>query len=54
MVAANVDGDLTAGLQFVGQSQGLVRDIVTVEALVSRVVQQAAAAHQRIGRDHLE
>jgi len=36
-----VDGDLDRGVQFVGQSQGLIHDMPTVQALVDRCMAEA-------------
>jgi enoyl-[acyl-carrier protein] reductase II len=41
--AATVDGDLDSGMQFIGQSQGLIHDIPTAEQLMTRTVQDAQA-----------
>lgn len=43
--AATIQGDLTRGVQFVGQTQGLIHDIPTVQALVDRCIHEAATAH---------
>lgn len=39
---ATVHGDLSKGVQFVGQCQGLVNDIPTVEMLVQRIMKEAS------------
>jgi enoyl-[acyl-carrier protein] reductase II len=36
--AATVDGSLKEGVQFIGQSQGMIHDIPTVEQIVQRIV----------------
>jgi len=41
--AATVDGDLVQGMQFIGQSQGLIHDIPTAAELMSRTVLDAYA-----------
>lgn len=40
-----IEGDLEKGIQFVGQVQGLIHDVPTVQALVTRVLAEAAAIH---------
>jgi enoyl-[acyl-carrier protein] reductase II len=42
--AATVDGELEHGVQFIGQCQGLIRDIPTVDDLVQRIVMEAREA----------
>ena len=42
-MSAIVDGDLDKGVQLIGQVQGLVEDLPTVEELVQRVITQAQA-----------
>lgn len=39
--AATEQGDLTRGMQFIGQSQGLIHDIPTAKVLIERTVQDA-------------
>ncbi|KAJ1398557.1 hypothetical protein B484DRAFT_406615 [Ochromonadaceae sp. CCMP2298] len=45
LVAATVDGDLENGVQFVGQSQGLIGDVPSVEELVDRCIGEALQTH---------
>jgi enoyl-[acyl-carrier protein] reductase II len=45
--AATVDGDLEKGVQFIGQSAGLIHDIPTVEQLVQRIIADARATTQQ-------
>jgi enoyl-[acyl-carrier protein] reductase II len=45
--AATIEGDLGAGIQFVGQVQGLITDVPTVEELVQRVLGEARETHAR-------
>ena len=45
LIAATVDGDLENGVQFVGQSQGLIHDIPTVQILIDRCIQEAYESH---------
>lgn len=47
--AATIGGDLRGGIQFVGQVQGLIHDVPTVEALVQRVLREAEETHARNG-----
>ena len=44
--AATVKGDLENGVQFVGQSQGLIDDIPNVNDLVQRIVSDARLVHE--------
>lgn len=44
--AATVKGDLENGVQFVGQSQGLIDDIPNVNDLVQRIVSDARRVHE--------
>ncbi|MFC3680333.1 NAD(P)H-dependent flavin oxidoreductase [Bacterioplanoides pacificum] len=48
--AATIDGDLDNGVQFVGQTQGLIDDLPTVQQVVDRVLQQAHEGHQAQAR----
>ncbi|GKY92385.1 hypothetical protein MPSEU_000209400 [Mayamaea pseudoterrestris] len=41
IMAATVDGDLEEGVQFVGQSQGMIKDIASVEDIMQRIVADA-------------
>jgi enoyl-[acyl-carrier protein] reductase II len=41
IMAATVNGDLEKGVQFIGQSAGLIHDIPTVQELVQQIVQDA-------------
>lgn len=43
--AATIDGDLNKGVQFIGQTQGLISDVVTVEEIVRRTLAQAQSLH---------
>lgn len=49
LIAATIHGDLDNGVQFVGQSQGLIHDIPTVQELVDRCIQEAIDAHTSVG-----
>eukprot|EP00636_Phaeomonas_parva_P015276 CAMPEP_0118862682 /NCGR_PEP_ID=MMETSP1163-20130328/7802_1 /TAXON_ID=124430 /ORGANISM="Phaeomonas parva, Strain CCMP2877" /LENGTH=353 /DNA_ID=CAMNT_0006796605 /DNA_START=74 /DNA_END=1135 /DNA_ORIENTATION=+ len=44
-IQAAQEGDLDNGVQFIGQSQGLITDQPTVDELVQRVIAEAEAAH---------
>lgn len=44
IMKATVDGNYEEGVQFIGQSQGLIQDIPTVHDLVQRIVAEAADA----------
>ena len=43
--AATVDGDAEQGVQFVGQCQGLIHDIPTVQILFDTILKESQAAH---------
>jgi enoyl-[acyl-carrier protein] reductase II len=45
--AATEDGDVKNGMQFIGQTQGLINDIPSVQEIMDRVVQEAMSAHIR-------
>ncbi len=45
--AATIDGDLEEGVQFIGQTQGLIEDIPSAQELVDRIVADAEALHQQ-------
>lgn len=45
--AATIDGDLHQGVQFVGQTQGLITDIPTVQQVVDRTLEEAEALHKQ-------
>jgi enoyl-[acyl-carrier protein] reductase II len=49
LMAATIDGDLERGVQFAGQSIGLIHDVPTVQALVDRVVNEAGESVRRAG-----
>ena len=46
--AATVHGDLKRGVQFIGQTQGLIEDIPSVAEIIHRTVEQAQEQHQNI------
>jgi hypothetical protein len=39
----------STGVQFIGQTQGLINDVPSVEAIVQRILQEAAEAHMKNG-----
>ncbi|KXO13508.1 Enoyl-[acyl-carrier-protein] reductase [Moritella sp. JT01] len=39
--AATINGDLTTGVQFIGQSQGLINDVPSVAIIVERIMTEA-------------
>jgi len=49
LVAATVHGDLDKGVQFVGQSQGLINDVPSVQELVDRCISEALTTHAAVG-----
>jgi len=46
-----IEGDLEKGIQFVGQVQGLIHDVPTVQALVTRVLAEAETIHSKQHQD---
>lgn len=44
--AATMRGDAEHGVQFVGQCQGMIHDIPTVDVLIQRILEESMAAHQ--------
>ena len=46
--AATVDGDITTGVQFIGQTQGLINDQASVETIILRTVEQAKTLHSNL------
>lgn len=48
LMKATIDGDLKNGVQFIGQSQGLINDIPSVHELIDRCIQEATVAHHKI------
>ena len=52
--AATVSGDLDNGIQFVGQAQGLVDDIPTVQELVDRCIMEAYEAQYKHNNSKFE
>ena len=45
--AATVDGDIKEGVQFIGQCQGLIDEIESVEEVVQRILQEANEASSK-------
>ena len=48
--AATQDGDLKKGMQFIGQSQGLINDIPTAQVLIERIVAEAQQQYQTVNQ----
>ena len=44
--AATINGDLDKGVQFIGQTQGLIEDIPSVQQLVDRIQSEAQEMHR--------
>jgi enoyl-[acyl-carrier protein] reductase II len=44
LMKATIDGNFEEGVQFIGQSQGLIDDIPTVDELVQRIMSEAVEA----------
>ena len=40
IMAATVDGNMRDGVQFVGQSQGMINDVASVEDIIQRIVRE--------------
>ena len=47
--AATEAGDLEYGMQFIGQVQGLIQDVPTVQEVFERILNEVRQAHQRTG-----
>ena len=45
--AATIEGDLEEGVQFIGQTQGLIEDIPSAQELVDRIVAEAETLHSK-------
>ena len=45
---ATVDGNLQDGVQFIGQSQGLIRDIASVDEIMQRTIHEAHSSVERL------
>lgn len=43
--AATIDGDLDEGVQFIGQTQGLINDVATVDDIIQRIIKEAQDIH---------
>jgi enoyl-[acyl-carrier protein] reductase II len=52
LMKATIEGDLKNGIQFVGQSQGLIEDIPSVEELVQRCIKEAIEQHSFIEKNY--
>ena len=48
LMAATIDGNLQSGVQFIGQTQGLIHDKPSVEELLERCVTEAVEANRRV------
>jgi len=46
LTKATIDGNLKEGVQFIGQSAGLIHDVPHVEELMQRIIQEAREASQ--------
>lgn len=49
--AATVKGDLQKGVQFIGQTQGLINDIPSVEEIIQRTVKEAQQIQQALAKN---
>lgn len=45
--AATIFGDLNKGVQFIGQTQGLINDIASVEEIIQRTLKEAEQLHNQ-------
>lgn len=48
--AATTEGDLEKGVHLIGQVQGLINDLPTVEKLITRIISEADDAYNNLGR----
>ena len=46
--AATEQGDLKNGMQFIGQSQGLIYDIPTAQILIERIIDEARRQNDNV------
>lgn len=46
LITASIEGDLKNGIQFIGQTQGLINDIDTVENILERIIKEADEARK--------
>ncbi|XID74519.1 NAD(P)H-dependent flavin oxidoreductase [Alkanindiges sp. WGS2144] len=51
--AATEQGDLDTGMQFIGQSQGLIHDIPSAKILIERIITQAVQQSQQLQQEIL-
>ena len=47
LMKATIDGNFEEGVQFIGQSQGLINDVPTVDELTQRIIREAIDVHDR-------
>lgn len=47
LMKATIDGNFEEGVQFIGQSQGLIDDVPTVDELTQRIIREAIDVHDR-------
>ena len=50
LMDATIHGNIKEGVQFVGQSQGLIHDSPTIKELIHRIVQEAHEATETTSR----
>ena len=50
LIKATVHGDMQEGVQFVGQTAGLINDIPKVQCLVDRVLAEALMCQAEVGK----
>lgn len=46
LMKATIDGDLEEGVQFIGQSQGLINDVPSVDELTQRIIRDAMGSSE--------
>lgn len=49
--AATLRGDLENGVQFIGQSQGVIHDIQSVETIINTIISEANTLKQKLAND---
>lgn len=50
LMAATQQGNLNEGMQFIGQSQGLIHDVPSVQTFINRTVEQAQVVNQQVAQ----
>jgi enoyl-[acyl-carrier protein] reductase II len=50
--AATVEGDLDKGVQFIGQTQGIINDVETVQILMDRIINESETVALQLAKQH--